>query len=144
MLTAIKCETDSNTIIVGDLKKPTYAGVQLQQPGNQPEEMCGVGEKQGSLSVFLDCLFISSLRFSFILLQKHQVRGLTFSVVPDPDLLSPYIIVAPQKEFLPQRFSYLLLMCSCEYIVTHANVWAAYHIPQFISYLSKSCLPLVS
>ena len=25
----------------------------------------------GSLSVFLDCLFISSLRFSFILLQKH-------------------------------------------------------------------------
>ena len=33
---------------------------------------------------------------------------------------------------------------SCEYIVTHANVWAAYHIPQFISYLSKSCLSLVS
>ena len=71
MLTAIKCETDSNTIIVGDLKKPTYAGVQLQQPGNQPEEMGGVSEKQGSLSVFLDGLFISSLRFSFILLQKH-------------------------------------------------------------------------
>ena len=47
--------------------------------------------------------------------------------------------------FLPQRFSYLLLlMCPCEYIVTHANVWASYHIPQFISYLSKSCWPLVS
>ena len=30
------------------------------------------------------------------------------------------------------------------YIVTHAYVWAAYHIPQFISYLSKSRLPLVS
>ena len=57
----------------------------------------------------------------------------------------PKIIVAPQKEFLPQRFSYLLLlMCPCEYTVTHANVWAAYHIPRFISYLSKSCLPLVS
>ena len=46
--------------------------------------------------------------------------------------------VAPQKEFLPQRFSYLLfLMFPCEYTVTHANVWAAYHIPQFNSYLSK-------
>ena len=33
---------------------------------------------------------------------------------------------------------------TCDYIVTHAYVWAAYHIPQFISYLSKSCLPLVS
>ena len=30
------------------------------------------------------------------------------------------------------------------YIVTHAYIWAAYHIPQFISYLSKSRLPLVS
>ena len=47
------------------------ARVQLQQPGNQPEEMSGVREKRCSLSVFLDCLFISSLRFSFILLQKH-------------------------------------------------------------------------
>ena len=46
---------------------------------------------------------------------------------------------------VPQRFSYLLfLMCPCEYTVTHANVWAAYHIPQFNPYLSKSCLPLVS
>ena len=33
---------------------------------------------------------------------------------------------------------------TCDYIVTHAYVWAAYHIPQFISYLSKSCLPLAS
>ena len=30
-----------------------------------------LARKWGSLSVFLDCLFISSLRFSFILLQKH-------------------------------------------------------------------------
>ena len=126
-------------------KKQTLARVQLQQPGNQPKGMGSVDEKRCSLSVFLDCIFISSLRFSFILLQKHQVRDLTFSVPPDPDLLSPQITAAPQKEFLPQPYSYLLLLkCPCEYIVTHANVWAAYHIPQFISYLSKSCLPLVS
>ena len=42
-------------------------------------------------------------------------------------------------------FSYSLrIVFTCDYIVTHAYVWAAYHIPQFISYLSKSCLPLVS
>ena len=51
---------------------PVPAGVQLQQPGIQPEGMGGVSERNwGSLSVFLDCLFISSLWFSFILLQKH-------------------------------------------------------------------------
>ena len=38
----------------------------------------------------------------------------------------------------------LRIVFTCDYIVTHADVWAAYHIPQFISYLSKSCLPLVS
>ena len=31
-------------------------GVQLQQPGNQPEEMGGVGKKWPSLSIFLDCV----------------------------------------------------------------------------------------
>ena len=42
-------------------------------------------------------------------------------------------------------FSYSLrIVFTCDYIVTHAYVWAAYHIPQFISYLSKSCLALVS
>ena len=38
----------------------------------------------------------------------------------------------------------LRILFTCDYIVTHAYVWAAYYIPQFISYLSKSCLPLVS
>ena len=38
----------------------------------------------------------------------------------------------------------LRIVFTYDYIVTHAYVWAAYHIPQFISYLCKSCLPLVS
>ena len=46
------------------------AKVQLQQPGIQPEEMDGVGDETAS-HFSMDCLFISSLRFSFILLQKH-------------------------------------------------------------------------
>jgi len=41
-------------------------------------------------------------------------------------------------------FLLCVLYLTCDYIVTHAYVWAAYHIPQFISYLSKSCLPLES
>ena len=47
------------------------ARVQLQQPGIQPEGMDGVTEKPRQPLSFLDCLFISSLWFSFILLQKH-------------------------------------------------------------------------
>ena len=38
----------------------------------------------------------------------------------------------------------LRILFTCDYIVTHAYVWAAYHIPLFISYLFKSCWPLVS
>ena len=38
----------------------------------------------------------------------------------------------------------LRIVFTCHYIVTPAYVWAAYHKPHFISYLSKSCLPLVS
>ena len=41
-------------------------------------------------------------------------------------------------------FLLYVLYLTCDYIVTHAYVWAAYHIPQFVSYLSKSCLPLAS
>ena len=39
--------------------------------------------------------------------------------------------------------SAMRIVFTCDYI-THAYFWVAYHIPQFISYLSKSCLPLVS
>ena len=46
------------------------AGVQLQQPGIQPEEMT-VSANETTSRFSMDCLFIPSLRFSFILLQKH-------------------------------------------------------------------------
>ena len=42
------------------------------------------------------------------------------------------------------RIGFTIYYLLPDYIVTHAYVWAAYHIPQFISYLSKSCLPLAS
>ena len=55
------------------------------------------------------------------------------------------------KTLLPFKQSFcfrdslrILFTLTCDYIVTHAYVWAAYHITQFISYLSKSCLPLES
>ena len=55
------------------------------------------------------------------------------------------------KTLLPFKQSFcfidslrILFTLICDYIVTHANVWAAYHILQFIYYLFKSCLPLAS
>ena len=55
------------------------------------------------------------------------------------------------KTLLPFKQSFcfsdslrILFTLTHDYIVTHAYVWAAYHIPQFISYLSKSHLPLAS
>ena len=42
-------------------------------------------------------------------------------------------------------FSYSLrIVFTCDYIVAHVYVWAAYHILQFTSYISKWCLLLVS
>ena len=43
------------------------AGVQLQQTRIQPKWVSSVGKEWDSLSVFLDCLFFSILRFSFII-----------------------------------------------------------------------------
>ena len=55
------------------------------------------------------------------------------------------------KSLLPFKQSFcfsgslrIVFTLTCDYIVTRAYIWAAYHKPQFISYLSKSCLPLVS
>ena len=60
--------------------------------------------------------------------------------------LLPYKQSSCFSDSLRIRFTiyYLLLMCPCDHTVTDAYVWAAHHIPQFISYLSKSCLPLAS
>ena len=41
-------------------------------------------------------------------------------------------------------FLLCVLYLTCDYIVTHVYVWVAHHIPQFISYLSESSLPLAS
>ena len=55
------------------------------------------------------------------------------------------------KSLLPFKQSFcfsgslrIVFTLTCDYIVTRAYIWAAYHKPQFISYLSKSCLPLAS
>ena len=48
------------------------AGVQLQQPGNQPEGVSSVSRRWRSLWLTVpNYMFISSIRSSFILWQKH-------------------------------------------------------------------------
>ena len=81
---------------------------------------------------------------------KHQVLFYTFSKAlgqridifssPSPILLS-HCCLSNKSSCLSDS---LRIVFTCDYIVTHAYVWAAYHISQFISYLSKSCLSLVS
>ena len=69
---------------------------------------------------------------------KGQVFFYTLTKVLDQRF---YIFSSPLPRLCLHKS---LLPFNQSYIVTHAYVWAAYHIPQFISYLSKSCLPLVS
>ena len=133
-----------------DSLEKTLARVQLQQPGNQPEVVSGVGRQWCSLLLKVwGYMFISSFRFSFILWQKHEVRGLTF-------LVSPTQIYCLQKSLLSYKQSScfsnslrtgftiyypLPLMCPILNLWLHCN---SCYIPQFISYLSKSCLLLAS
>ena len=80
---------------------------------------------------------------------KHQVFD-TFSKALGKRF---YIFSSPSPRFIISSLLFkqsscfsdsLRIVLTCDYIVTHADVWAAYHIPRFISCLSKSCLPLVS
>ena len=53
----------------------------FQQPGDQPEGMNSVGRKWCSLWLEVrDYMFISSIRFSFVLFQKHQFFGTQLSL----------------------------------------------------------------
>ena len=70
-----------------------------------------------------------------------KALGQRFDIFSSP---SPRFIVSLLPFKQSSCFSDERIMFACDYIVTHAYVWAVYHIPQFISYLSKSCFPLVS
>ena len=131
---------DASIPVLCGMCLPVCAGVQLQQPGNQPEEVSGISGEWCSLWLKVrDCMFISSFRFSFIL---WKALGQRLNIFSSP---SPRFIVSLLPFKQSSCFSnFLKIVFTCDYIVTHAYVWAAYHIPQFISYLSKSCLPLVS
>ena len=64
------------------------AGVQLQQPGIQPEEMNGVrNEAASQFSFGLPVYF--KFKILFYTFTKTLGQRLTFSVPPLPDLLSP-------------------------------------------------------
>ena len=119
------------------------ARVQLQQPGNQPEGMGGVGEQRCRLSfsflglhVYLDSLlyFYKSIRsevwhFQFPLTQIYCLHASLLSF---------------KQSFCFSGSLRIVFTLTSDYFVTRAYIWAAYHKPQFISYLSKSCSPLTS
>ena len=115
--------------------------VQLQQPGNQPEGVSGVGGRWRSLWLIVwNYMFISS----FYTWPKHYIRGLTFLVFPTQ-------IYCLQKSLLPYRvpvsailsesallsiiyFLLCVLYLTCDYIVTHATF-----LSLFLIFLNPVC-----
>ena len=125
----------------------SIARVQLQQPGNQPEGVSGVHGRWCSLWLIVrNYMFISSFRFSFI---DKSIRSEVWHFQFSPPRFTASGNHCSPTEFLLQQFSqnwlaiyYLLsLICPILNLWLHCN---SCYISQFISYLSKSCLPLAS
>ena len=115
------------------------ARVQLQQQGIQPEGVSGVSEKLRQPLSFLWLLVYFKLQVFFYTLTK--ALGQRF------DIFSSHWprFIFLQKSLLPLKRS-SFLSGSLIYF-SHVSLWIhcnSCQIPQFISYLSKSCLPLVS
>ena len=102
----------------------------------------------GSLSVFLDCLFISSLRFSLYFYKsiRSEVWHFQFPLSQTYYLHKSLLLFKQSSCFrnslgIRLIIYYLLLMCPTVNLWLHCN---SCYIPQFISYLSESCLSLTS
>ena len=123
----------------------SYARVQLQQAGIQPEGVSGVGEKLRQPLSFLGLPVYFKLMILFYTFTKAlgQRFDIFSSQRPRFIFLQKLLLPLERSFFLSDSLIYFF-SCPGEYTVTHINVWDAYHIPQFNSYLSKSCLPLVS
>ena len=123
------------------------AGGQLQQPGIQPEEVNSVSDETASHFSF--GLPVYS-KFKILFYTFTKTLGQRFDIFRSP---SGRLIISINhccsSEFLLQWFSwnqpYHLLstssMCPIVNLWLHCN---SCNILQFISYLSKSCLPLTS
>ena len=118
------------------------ARVQLQHPGNHPEGMSSVGGGWCSLWLEVRTNVYFKLQVFFYTLTKALGQRFDIFSFPHPDLLSPEIIVAIQSSCFSDSLRigftlyYLLLMCPILNLWLHCN---SCYIPQFISYLSKSC-----
>ena len=119
----------------GDLTSP--AGVQLQRPGDQPEGMSGVSGKWCSLWLQLQgttCLFQASGSLLYFFKSiRSEVWHFQFP------LTQIIVSLLPFKQ--SSCFRILPELCfTCDYIVTHAYVWAAYHILSlFLIFLNPAC-----
>ena len=125
------------------------AGVQLQQPGIQPEKMDGVGERNEAASQFSFGLPIY-FKFKILFYIFTKSLGQRFDIFSSP---SPRFIISINhccsSEFLLQWFSQISLiiyylpplMCPIVNLWLHCN---SCYIPQFTTYLPKSYLPLTS
>ena len=125
------------------------AGVQLQQPGIQPEEMDGAGQGD-SLSVFYGLPVYSKFKILFYTFTKNirpEVWHFQFPLSQIYYLHKSLLLFKQSSCFSDSlRISLIIyylpsLMCPIVNLWLHCN---SCYIPQFTTYLPKSCLPLTS
>ena len=101
-------------------------------------------------AVLVESDVASDSRYGIHVYFKHQVF---FYILTKALGQRFYIFSFPSPRFIISLLSFkqsscfsdsLRIVFTCDYIVTDAYVWAVYHILQFIFYLFKSCLSLVS
>ena len=100
-------------------------------------------------SFLLDCLFISSLRFSFILFKsiRSEVWHFQFPLTQIYYVYKSLLLFKQSSCFSDSLGISLIiynlppLMCPIVNLWLHCN---SCYIPQFTTYLLKSCLPLTS
>ena len=102
-------------------------------------------EKWDSLSIFIWTAYVFQAYDSLLYLYKSIRSEVWYFQFPLTQICCLHKSLLPFKQnFCFSSSLWIVFTLTCDCIVTHAYIWAAYHKPQFISYLSKSCLTLTS
>jgi hypothetical protein len=124
------------------------AGVQLQQPGLQPEEMNGVSNEAASQFSWTACLFqaYDSLLYFYKNI-RPEVWHFQFPLSQIYYLHKSLLLFKQSSCFSDSLGISLIIYYLLPLMCPVVNLWlhcSSCYIPQFTTYLPKSCLPLTS
>ena len=129
-----------------EYNKLFHARVQLQQPGNQPEEMDGVGEKMRQPLSFLGLPIYFKFKILFYTFTKTLGQRFDIFSSPSPRFIISINHCCPSNRVpasailsesaLPSIIYFLLcvLWLTCDYIVTHDTF-----LSLFLIFLNPVC-----